>query len=88
MVWLLLLVYGASTVTTLIPVLAVVLGHPRVGEMAAGGGEKVMVGSVQGGQRELKPEQLAMLLASYIPFLVLPVRRGSLRWITRNALRA
>jgi len=56
-VWPLLVIYGASTATTLLPVLAMVLAAP---------GEN-------GGKESLTVEQRGMLLASYLPFLFLPV---------------
>lgn len=66
-VWPLLVIYGASTATTLIPVLAGVLAAPGV---AAGGKKQQIEGS-------LTMEQRGMLLASYLPFLFLPVSRRS-----------
>ncbi|KAL7414706.1 transmembrane protein 6/97 [Mrakia frigida] len=56
-VWPLLVIYGASTATTLLPVLAMVLAAPGEG----------------GGKESLTVEQRGMLLASYLPFLFLPL---------------
>lgn len=60
--YLLLLIYGASTATTLLPCLAVILATPATS--ATNIQEKVV---------SLSAEQRGLLLASYVPFLVIPL---------------
>lgn len=61
-VYLLLLVYGASTATTTLPCLTTVLAVPTAADVAS----SLTTAAVT-------PSQRLMLLASYVPFLLVPL---------------
>lgn len=65
--WVLLLIYGASTTTTLVPVLAVVLAAPSYASV------KLAQVTLEQGQIALTSSERLVLLSSYLPFLFIPV---------------
>ncbi|GBE87558.1 Transmembrane protein [Sparassis crispa] len=61
-IYVLLLIYAASTATTTLPCLAVILSTPILG-----------ASNVAAGVVPITSEQRLMLLSSYVPFLILPL---------------
>jgi hypothetical protein len=61
-IYVLLLVYAASTSTTVIPCLAVVLATPAA-----------TAGTLAGATASLTTAQRTLLLSSYVPFFVIPL---------------